>query len=89
MFTIIPGMLAAVKIKSPEQGQEFQAHQLLSITQINDGELEVVKIKDMDLSRKHQEGIQVHASCNVNYWQNGNRGGMSVKLADIRPAKPV
>jgi hypothetical protein len=85
MLATINGHLAAVTTKTPDQGQNFAAHQLLSVTQIQGGELQVIKIKDMDLTRKHEEGKHIQADCQVSSWQMGNRGGMSIKLDSIRP----
>lgn len=80
MIVVIDGVLAAVKMVQPEKNQEFKAHQLLSITQVIDGKVEVVYVKDEDLAGKHPEGKSVRCKAIANHWMNGNRGGLSLKF---------
>lgn len=80
------GFLAAVQKKYPEKGQNFDPHQILSVTQIEDEKLDVHYIKDMDINRKHTENQHVRCDLKVTHWQMGTRGGLSVKLVDIQPA---
>lgn len=80
MIVQIGGTLASAQIQSPKEGQEFQAHQLLSILQITDKGAEIVKVKAMDLEGKFKQGEPIKAECNASYWANGNRGGISIRL---------
>lgn len=83
MIGIVEGKLVAAKIRQPEQGQEFKPHQLLSIMQVNDGDAEIVKIKDMDLTRQHKAETNTKLRCRINHWSNNNASGQSVTLLSV------
>ena len=83
MIGILEGQLLTVKPKSPEAGQEFQPHNLLSILQIADSEPEIVKIKDFDLKRTYKTNSQVKFKCRISHWSNSNMSGQTVKLLEV------
>lgn len=86
MIAIIKGTLAGVKLNTPKSGQDFAPNQTLGVVQVTpEGDVETVKVKDENLRNKYETGKPVQFKCSINYWQNGNRSGVSVKLLDILP----
>lgn len=83
MIVTIKGTLAGVKLNMPKPGQDFAPNQTLGVVQISpEGEVETVKIKDFNLTNKYETGKSLVFQCAVNYWQNGSRSGVSVKLIE-------
>jgi hypothetical protein len=80
MEAIIQGSIAAVKLKAPAQGQNYPPHNLISLSQVYDGEAVVIKVKDDDLNNAHPEGKKVAMIIRVNEWSAGNRSGVSKKF---------
>lgn len=83
MIGIVEGQLVANKLRQPEAGQEFKPHQLLNVMQIHDGDADIIKIKDMDLSRQHKPGVNVKFKCRINHWSNSNASGQAVSLMEV------
>ena len=83
MIGIVEGQLVANKVRQPEQGQDFKPHQLISVMQVHDGDAEIVKIKDLDLTRQHKANAQVKFRCRINHWSNNNASGQAVTLLGI------
>ena len=83
MIGIIEGTLVAAKEKSPEKGQEFKPHQMLSIMQVHEGDAEIVKIKDFELRRQHKTNAPVKLRCRINHWSNSNMSGQAVTILDV------
>ncbi|MEH0020999.1 MAG: hypothetical protein V6Z89_15195 [Desulfobacter sp.] len=83
MIATIEGTLVTTKLRQPEGNQEFKPHQLLNVMQVNNGDVDIVKIKDLDLGRKHKDNISVKLLCRINHWSNGNASGQAVTLMDI------
>jgi len=83
MIGIIKGQLVASKLRQPEAGQEFKPHQFLNVMQIHDGDAEIVKIKDLELTRGHKPNTAVKLKCRINHWSNSNASGQAVTLLDV------
>ena len=83
MIGIVEGQLVAAKTKSPQTGQEFKPHQLLSVMQIHDGDADIVKIKDLDLTRQHKAGGNVKLKCRINHWSNNNASGQAISVLEV------
>lgn len=83
MIGIVEGQLVASKLKQPEQGFDFKPHQLLNVMQIHDGEADIVKIKDLDLTRQHKPNTNIKFKCRINHWSNSNASGQAVTLLDV------
>ncbi len=83
MIAILTGTLVTAKMKQPNPGQEFKAHQAIGLLQIEDGEPDLVKLKDMDLSRQHKANSSVKLKCSINHWDNGNMSGNAIKVIDV------
>ena len=83
MIGTVEGQLVAAKLRQPEQGQDFKSHQLISVMQVHDGDAEIVKIKDMDLTRQHKANAQVKFKCRINHWSNNNASGQAVTLLSV------
>ncbi len=83
MIAILMGTLVSAKIKQPETGQDFKAHQSIGLLQIEDGEPDLVKLKDMDLTRPYKPNSQVKLKCSISHWSNNNSSGNSIKVLDI------
>ena len=83
MIGIVTGQLVTTKLKQPEQGQEFKPHQMLNVMQIHNDEAEVVKIKDLDLTRQHKTSTNVKLKCRINHWSNSNTSGQAVTLLEV------
>lgn len=83
MIAIITGTLVSAKVKQPEAGQDFKAHQAIGILQIEDGEPDLVKIKDMDLTRQHKPNTPVKLKCSINHWSNNNASGNAIRILEV------
>lgn len=82
MIGIVTGQLVATKLRQPEAGQDFKPHQLLNVMQVHDNDAEVVKIKDLDLTRQHKSG-NVKLKCRINHWSNNNASGQAITLLEV------
>jgi len=83
MIAIVEGQFVTSKMRQPEAGQEFKPHQLLSVMQIDNGDADIVKIKDMDLTRSHKPNTPVKFKCSINHWSNSNASGQAVTLLEV------
>ena len=83
MIGIIEGTLVAIKLRQPEGNQEFKPHQLLNVMQVHEGDADIVKIKDLDLARKHKANESVRLLCRINHWSNNNASGQAITLMEI------
>ena len=83
MIGIVEGQLVANKTRQPEAGQEFKPHQLLSVMQVHDGDADIVKIKDMDLTRQYKASANVRLKCRINHWSNNNASGQAVSVMEV------
>jgi hypothetical protein len=88
MIVTIQGTLMGVKSNYPERdrGQDFTPNQMLNVAQVKpDGDVELIKIKDENMSRKHEVGKASTFTCDVRLWQMNSRSGLTIKL--IEPVK--
>jgi hypothetical protein len=83
MIALLMGTLVSAKIKQPEAGQDFKAHQAIGLLQIEDGEPDLVKLKDMDLTRQYKPNTPVKLKCSINHWSNSNNSGNSIKILEV------
>ena len=83
MIVIITGNLVSNKIKQPEAGQDFKPHQAIGILQIEDGEPDLIKIKDMDLTRAYKPNSPIKLKCSLTHWSNNNNSGNAIKVLEI------
>ncbi len=83
MIAIITGTLVTAKIKQPNAGQDFKPHQAIGLLQIEDGEPDLVKIKDMDLTRTYKPNTPVKLKCSINHWSNNSMSGNAIKVLDV------
>ena len=83
MIAIITGTLVTAKIKQPNPGQDFKPHQAIGLLQIEDGEPDLVKIKDMDLTRAYKPNTPVKLKCSINHWSNNSMSGNAIKVLDV------
>lgn len=84
MIAIFAGTVVAVSQKTPDKGQTFTPNLSVSLLQTRpDGDVELVKIKDENLSRKYPIGEQVQIEAQVILWQQGDRNGLSIKALNI------
>ncbi len=83
MIGIVTGQLVVSKVKQPQPGQDFKPHQVISVMQIHDGDADMVKIKDMDLTRQHKANANVKLKCRINHWSNNNASGQAITLLEV------
>jgi len=83
MIAILMGTLVSAKIKQPDAGQDFKAHQAIGLLQIEDGDPDLVKLKDMDLTRPYKLNTPVKLKCSISHWSNNNSSGNAIKVIDI------
>lgn len=83
MIGIVTGQLVASKVRQPEHGQDFKPHQMLSVMQTHEGDADIVKIKDLDLTRQHKANTNVKLKCRINHWSNNNASGQAVTLLEV------
>ena len=87
MIGIVQGQLVTSKIKQPQAGQDFKPHQLLSVMQVFDGDAEIVKIKDLDLTRTYNPNFAVRLRCRINHWSNNNASGQAISVIEVLPVE--
>lgn len=81
MFATIKGHTVSIQLNEPGKKDSFSAHQLISVLQINEkGDAEIIKIKDENLQRKWEKNKEFNQFCNIMFWQNSGKSGISVKV---------
>ena len=82
MIAKVKGQLISVIKKMPEKNDTFEAHQLLSVLQVSDqGEAEIVKVKDDKYDRLWDISKVFDQLCRVFFWKGNNgNSGLSVKV---------
>lgn len=86
MIAIIQGTIVAVSQKNPDRGQSFIPNLSVSLLQTKlDGDVDLIKLKDENLSRKYTIGEQVSLEAQLFAWQQGDRSGLSVKVLNVLP----
>ncbi|MEH0022689.1 MAG: hypothetical protein V6Z89_23770 [Desulfobacter sp.] len=83
MIGTIEGQLVATKIRYPEGIQKLKPHQLLSVLQVCDDEANIVKVKDMNLSRKYKENTRIKFLCRISHCSTNNVSEQGVTLMEV------
>lgn len=86
MIAEFKGTLVSVKENYPDKSkrQDFAPNLSVSLLQTKpDGDVDLVKFKDEDLSRKYTLGEQVCLEVQIFHWSQGDRSGVSLKVIRV------